>query len=155
MKRAITPAMLAAALFLAGPALALQDPAKEQIDQFIARQATQEKGEEYPDARKTVRGDLNHDGAEDLAVLYTIEGQGGTNNYVQYLAVFLSVKGKLVPLTHASVGGKGYRAVDLVSIKNNIIILHRVEEFTTEGKPPRVKGTVRYALVNRKLKQVK
>src|SRR4030095_260279 len=91
------------------------------VDQFISKQATVEAGEEYRDARKIVTGDLNRDGVADLAVLYTIEGQNGTNNYDQYLAVFIRTKSKLVPAAHTVVGGKLNRDVDLQSIKNNVI----------------------------------
>src|SRR5215510_16442385 len=76
------------------------------IDKFIAQQAAKYKGEEYPDARKVVSGDLNHDGIPDSAVLYTIEGQGGSNNYTQYLAVFLGHKNGLTYASSRSVGGK-------------------------------------------------
>ena len=51
-------------------------------------------------------GDLTHDGEPETVVLYTIEGQGGSNLYIQYLAVFAQKNGKLTPLTHADVGGK-------------------------------------------------
>ena len=42
------------------------------VDRFIAAQAKHEHGEEPEGIRKTVTGDLNHDGMPDLAVLYTI-----------------------------------------------------------------------------------
>ena len=75
------------------------------IDKFISKQATREGGDEYKDARKVMAGDLNGDAVADLAVLYTIEGQNGTNNYIQYLAVFVRARGGLVPVTHTIVGG--------------------------------------------------
>src|SRR6185295_5606526 len=83
------------------------------IEKFIAQQATDEHGEEYESAREVVAGDLNHDGVSDLAVVYTIEGQDGTNNYIQYLAVFIRTKNGLVPVDHTFVGGKSNRDVDL------------------------------------------
>src|SRR5829696_2103935 len=60
------------------------------IKAFIYGQAKKEKAEEYEEARKILRGDVNNDGKEDLVVLYTLEGFGGGNLHVQYLAVFLS-----------------------------------------------------------------
>src|ERR1700741_3342368 len=100
-----------------------EDRDTDVINRFISKQEAQENGNEYKDARKVVAGDLNHDGTSDLAVLYTIEGQKGTNNYVQYLAVFIRVKGRLVYVTHTAVGGKLYRDVELQSIKDNVIFL--------------------------------
>src|SRR6266567_5757310 len=79
----------------------------KSIDSYIASQARRERGEEYKEARKVVEGDLNHDGTPDVAVLYTIEGQGGSNLYIQYLAVFVRSNGKLAAAARAEVGGKG------------------------------------------------
>jgi hypothetical protein len=56
-------------------------------------------------------------------VLYTIEGQNGSNNHVQYLAVFTRANRQLVHLTHTSVGSKTYRDVELDSISNGLINL--------------------------------
>src|ERR1041385_8478333 len=82
------------------------------IDAFITRQAKRERGEEYSEARKVVSGDLTHDGQPETVVLYTIEGQGGSNLHIQYLAVFARRNGKLSPLTHMDVGGKSTRGVE-------------------------------------------
>ena len=120
------------------------------VDQFISKQAKQEDGEEYADARKMLTGDLNRDGVPDVAVLYTIEGQNGTNNYLQYLAVFIRSKGKLVPAAHTVVGGKHNRNVELHSIKNNVIRFQTLSY--REGDPastPSQKGTARFVLVRR------
>lgn len=125
------------------------------IDKFIAKQATQEDGEEYKDARKVVAGDLNGDGVTDLAVLYTIEGQNGTNNYAQYMAVFVRARGGLVPVTHTAVGGKWNRDVDLLSVKKNVIrcqtLSHRVDD---PASTPSKKGIARFMLVGRRLKEL-
>jgi hypothetical protein len=61
----------------------LQDQDAAAIDRFIARQAQRLRGEEYREARKVASGDLTRDGVPETVVLYMIEGQGGTNNYVQ------------------------------------------------------------------------
>jgi hypothetical protein len=79
--------------------------------------------EEYRDARKVVVGDLTRDGVPETGVLYTIESQRGTNNYVQYVAVFGRGNGRLVAVTHAEVGGKSTRSVELTSVDNNTIHL--------------------------------
>lgn len=125
------------------------------IDRFIAKQAKQEKGEEYPAARAVVSGDLNRDGVPDAAVLYTIEGQDGTNNYIQYLAVFVRSRRGLVAAASTFVGGKGNRDVDLKSIKNNVINCKTMsyrenDPSSTPSKP----GTARFKLIGHKLKQL-
>jgi len=100
-----------------------QNADKTAIDKFISAQATREHGEEYPDARKVVSGDLDKDGVAETVVLYTVEGQNGSNNHVQYLAVFTRANRQLVHLTHTSVGSKSYRDVELDSISNGLINL--------------------------------
>jgi hypothetical protein len=132
-----------------------QDADKQVIDKFIGQQAKQEDGEEYAAARKVVTGDLNRDGVSDVAVLYTIEGQNGTNNYIQYLAVFVRSKGGLVPAAHTFVGGKGNRDVALSSIKNNVIYCHTLayrenDPNSTPSKP----GSARFKLIRHKLKEL-
>ena len=126
------------------------------IDKFIAGQETKQGGAEPDGIRKVMTGDLNHDGLTDTAVLYTIEGQNGTNNYVQYLAVFLSQKGRLVYAAHKPVGGKNRRSMELTSIKDNAI------SFDTTGYAkrdpsccPTIKGRTRYALVGGKLTEIR
>ena len=99
-----------------GIASARQEQDAIAIDNYIARQARRERGEEYREARKVVSGDLTHDGVPETVVLYTIEGQGGTNLHIQYLAVFSRHKGKLSAVTQADVGGKSVRSVELKSV---------------------------------------
>lgn len=128
-------------------ASAFQDNDTAAIDAFIARQAKRERGEEYPDARKVLTGDLTHDGQPETVVLYTIEGQGGSNLHIQYLAVFVRRKGKLSLLTHADVGGKSTRGVELTSIENNSILLGTLNYGPKDASCcPSVKGTTRYVL---------
>jgi hypothetical protein len=125
------------------------------VDNFIAKQATQENGEEYGDARKVLTGDLNRDGVPDVAVLYTIESQNGTNNYLQYLAVFIRAKGKLVPAAHTVVGGKLNRNVELQSIHNNVIHFKTLSYRANDpASTPSRKGSARLMLIKRKLKEL-
>jgi|ERR1043166_264064 hypothetical protein len=132
-----------------------QDKDKQVIDQFIAHQAKQDNGEEYEAARKVVRGDLNRDGVPDTAVLYTIEGQDGTNNYIQYLAVFVRSKSGLVNAADTFVGGKGNRDVDLLSIKSNMINCKTMSYRNSDpSSTPSKPGTARFKLVGHKLKQL-
>jgi hypothetical protein len=126
------------------------------VDNFIARQAKRERGEEYREARKVVVGDLTHDGEPETVVLYTIEGQDGSNLYLQYLAVFVRRKGKLSPLTHEIIGGKSARAVELSSIENNAILLDTLNYGPKDASCcPSVKGTTRYVLSAGKLHEQK
>ena len=125
------------------------------VDQFISNQAKQENGEEYGEARKVLTGDLNRDGVPDLAVLYTIESQNGTNNYIQYLAVFVRTKGKLIPAAHTVVGGKLNREAELQSIKNNVIRFQTLSYRASDpASTPSRKGTARFVLNKRKLKKL-
>src|SRR4030095_3924101 len=119
------------------------------------KQAKHENGEEYGEARKVLTGDLNRDGVPDLAVLYTIESQNGTNDYVQYLAVFVRTKGKLVPAAHTVVGGKLNREAELHSIKNNVIHFKTLSYKESDpASTPSRKGTARFVLIKRRLKEL-
>ena len=128
------------------------------ISRFIAGQASKLGGQEYREARKMVAGDLNHDGVPDAAVLYTLEGIGGGNNYTQYLAVFLrdKDKGLLVPAAHATVGGKLYREARLQSITDGAILFNIVSyEEKDAACCPSKKGATRYVLADGKLQEQK
>ena len=125
------------------------------IDSYIAAQAKREKGEESDGVRKVVHGDLNKDGVDDAAALYTIEGQGGSNNYIQYLAVFLGSTKGLVFTARMPAGGKNHREAELVSITDGKINLNTVAYGPKDPSCcPTIKGTTKYALVGRRLKEV-
>jgi len=132
--------------------VAAQSDDKAVIDKFIAARAAKESGEEPDGIRKVVEGDLNHDGVADTAVVYTIEGQGGSNNYVQYLAVFLRKSGQLVYAARQPVGGKNRREIDLTGIKDNAVLLD-----TTAYGPkdpsccPTIKGKTSFVLTGGRL----
>jgi hypothetical protein len=137
-------------------ASATQDGDAAAIDAYIARQAHQERGEEYREARKVITGDLTRDGAAEAVVLYTIESQGGSNLHIQYLAVFVRKHGKLSALTHADVGGKSARQVELKSIEENSILLDTMSYGPKDAQCcPSVKGTTRYILSGKILREQK
>jgi hypothetical protein len=126
------------------------------IDAYISRQARSEHGEEYPDARKVLTGDVTHDGVPETVVLYTIESQGRSNLYIQYLAVFARRNGKLSPVTRAEVGGKSVRNVELTSVANNSILMDTMSYGPKDPQCcPTVKGTTKYILVGRTLHERK
>src|SRR5689334_20562294 len=134
--------------------LGVQDDDAATINAFITRQAKVERGEEYREARKVVTGDLTRDGQPETVVLYTIEGQGGSNLYIQYLAVFVRRNGKLSPLTHMDVGGKSTRGVELISVKNNSILLDTLNYGPKDASCcPSIKGTTRYVLSGTTLRE--
>jgi hypothetical protein len=130
------------------------DPAV--IDKFIASQARKEEGSEPDGIRKVITGDLNRDGVPDAAVLFTIEGQNGTNNYVQYLAVFLRKNGRLVYAAHKQVGGKNMRSIELTSIKDNLMFCDTTDYAKRDPSCcPTIKGRTSYALVRNKLTEMR
>jgi hypothetical protein len=155
--KSISIAIMAVMFILAcsfNPALGIQDDDTATIDAFITRQAKRERGEEYPDARKVVTGDLTHDGQPETVVLYTIEGQGGSNLHIQYLAVFLRRNSKLSPLTHMDVGGKSTRGVELISVKNNSILLDTLNYGPKDASCcPSVTGKTSYVLSGGRLRE--
>jgi hypothetical protein len=136
-------------------ALAQSQRDESIIKSFIAQQAKRERATEYEEARSIVRGDLNADSAEDAVVLYTLEGQGGSNEYIQYLAVFLNRKGKLVYATHQMVGGKNRKSIESVSIKDGKINLQTLEYLPTDASCcPSKKGQMRFILSGGRLKKI-
>jgi hypothetical protein len=132
----------------------LQPADQKVIDKYLSNLANQLDGEIPEEVPQTVRtGDLDHDGTPDVAVLFTIEGPG--NGYAQYLAVFLRTNGKLVPLDHATVGGKFYRAAKLISVQDGIINLATTSYAAHDPTCcPTIKGTTQYQLVDNKLKEI-
>ena len=134
----------------------LKHPDKAAIDKFISDQESELGGQEYKDARKVITGDLNHDGISDLAVLYTIEGTGGGNNYTQYLAVFLRldriVAGGRFRAIQTVAGGKGNRSVQLESIRSNVIFLTTLSYAPSDAMCcPSIKGTAQFVVADGKL----
>jgi hypothetical protein len=133
-----------------------QDPDTAVVDSFIASQAKRLGGEEYGEARKVVAGDLNHDSKPDSAILYTIEGMGGGNNHVQYLAVFARAKGRLGYVTHAAVGGKLNRSVELKGITNNVILFETLSYRANDPSCcPTRKGTAKFVLKGKTLRELR
>jgi hypothetical protein len=137
---------------LASLTVTAQSDDKTVVDKYIASQAKRERGEEPDDIRKTIEGDLNHDGTADVAVLYTIEGQGGGNDYIQYLAVFVRKKTGLVFAARTPAGGKNRRSIDLISIKGNVMYFDTTNYASSDGSCcPSIKGTTTFTLTGRKL----
>ena len=137
------------------PALAQSQSDKSIITSFINQQAKRERATEYEEARSIVKGDLNADSAEDAVVLYTLEGQGGSNQYVQYLAVFIDRQGRLAYVTHQVVGGKNRRSIEAVSIKDGKINLQTLEYLSNDASCcPSKKGQIRFIFSRGRLKRI-
>jgi hypothetical protein len=119
----------------------------EVIDAYIRDHALREQGVEYGGARKTKLGDLDGDGTPETVVLYTIEGQRRTNDYVQYLAVFGVNGNRLIPVTRTEVGGKSRRGVDLRSVDRKVITLDTISYAPQDPSCcPTIRGTTSYVL---------
>lgn len=152
MKKFATFLFLTLMIGLPSLTVAAQSDDKAVVDKYIASQAKRERGEEPDGIRKTIEGDLNHDGAADVAVLYTIEGQGGSNNYIQYLAVFVRKKTGLVFAARMAVGGKNHRGMELTSIKDNVMYFDTMDYAARDPSCcPSIKGTTRFTLVGNRL----
>ena len=153
MSHALVLSLALVFLCVASSVVFAQNPDLETVKKFISAQASKEQGEEYEEARKVIVGDLNRDGQADLAVLYTIEGQDGTNNYIQYLAAFVRKSGALAPAAHQMVGGKNYRSVELQVIDKGVILLTTLS-YTSKDPSccPSRKGSASYQLTGGKLR---
>jgi len=144
-----------AALFFTSTAFCQADGG-HVVNQFIKSQAKAARSEEYTDARKVLRGDINGDGQKDLVVLYTLEGAGGGNSYNQYLAVFLTTGRSYREVAHVLVGGKLQRDVELSSISDSTINLDT--KAYAKNDPaccPSRAGKARFVLRANKLVEVK
>jgi hypothetical protein len=154
--RVIIAFLLAPALICVCSSAATSQSSRDlaAIKRFIKNQEAKHTGRAYEDYQSVVTGDLNHDGVNDAAVLYTMEALD-SNNYVQYLAVFIRRSGRLVPVASEAVGGKNYRAADLKRISNGVIFFDTLDFNDTDASCcPSIKGQTKYSLVGRKLKEV-
>ena len=107
------------------------------------------RGTEYKKARRFCFGDIDGDGKDDIAVLYTIEGFCCGNNYHFYLAVLINRGSKFELVTSAEVGGKGERGVEFNAIKNGKILLNTDEYLPDDPMCcPSSKGRTTYILKN-------
>lgn len=77
----------------------------EVIKAAILARAAQDGGSEYTDARRSVDGDMDGDGMVDVAVLYSLEGAGGGNGSIGYLAAFVRTGGQLKLADTATLSG--------------------------------------------------
>ncbi|CTP83282.1 hypothetical protein A6R71_16665 [Xanthomonas translucens pv. arrhenatheri] len=90
-------------------------PDAEVIESALAAEVAKSDGaSEYKDARKSVEADLTGDGKPEVVLLYTLEGQGGSNGAGSYLAAFQREEGgQLHLIGTTSVAGLGVAAQGL------------------------------------------
>jgi hypothetical protein len=101
---------------------------------------------------------LDKDRKTDLAVFYTLEGFGGGNLYLQYLAIFTNVNGKLSYLTSKHIGGKDNRSIssETAVISNGKIKVNTLEYLRTDASCcPSKKGSAQFILDKGKIKEIK
>ena len=124
------------------------------MDSAIAITAGSNAGDEYKDAREVATGDLNGDGADDAAVVFTIE-YSAQNNSTQFLSAFLRQRDGVLKFSGTTpVGGTG-NAIDGVSIEDGAIRLTTLTLGPDDADCcPSVVGKVEYLLHNGKLKRV-
>lgn len=113
------------------------------------------RGTEYRKARRFSFGDIDGDGKDDIAVLYTIEGFCCGNNYQFYLAVFLNKGSSYDLVASEKVGGKGERAIEFNAIENGKIILSTDEYLPDDPMCcPNGKGSTTYNLKGSELLEI-
>jgi hypothetical protein len=115
--------LLFVAIVLGHAAIATADPVDDMATRFIASEVQRLGGDEYEGARQVKRSGAGGNGQISFAVLYTIEGIGGGNNYSQYLVAFLNSAGAATVTRPVLVGGKLYRSVRLDQVEPQRIVL--------------------------------
>ncbi|MDD5169613.1 MAG: hypothetical protein PHN75_12400 [Syntrophales bacterium] len=135
----------------------LDSQIKSYIDWYEAKHCNAEpgsacRGTEYRKARKFCIGDIDGDGKNDIAVLYTIESLCCGNNYYFFLATFLNRGTNFEFMASEKIGGKGERSVAFDTIKNRLILL-TTDEYLPDDPMccPSGKGSTTYTLENGKL----
>lgn len=88
-------------------------PDHDVIDAAIATQALRDGGSEYVEGRRVVVERSTDGASEQTAVLFMLEGAGGGNGSVGYLAGFSRRDGELAHLDTMVVGGFGAAAHDI------------------------------------------
>lgn len=156
MRILVTTVIASAALLLFSFTAFCQADGGPIVTRFISSQAKAAGSEEYAEARKILRGDVNSDGKPDIVVLYTLEGSGGGNSYHQYLAVFLGSGRSYRQLAHILVGGKLQRDVELASIAGATINLN-TKEYKKDDPAccPSRAAKARFVLRSNKLVEIK
>jgi hypothetical protein len=131
---------------------AAADPA---VDKWIAAHASRLGGVEQRPVRYAVVGDLDGDGRDDVAVLYTIDGANPGKRSLRYLAAFRRNAAALEFSAHALVGGRGIREVNRATILARTIELETLEYGPLDAVCcPGIPVRSRYRLVDGRLSRL-
>ncbi len=129
---------------------------------WITQHAQRVKSAELPAARQQVTGDIDGDGRDDVAVLYTLQAKAKPHAERRYLAVFkggATKQGGAHPvtyITHLAVGGPGLREVNRVTILKRAIVLEVLNHAPGDAACcPSRPGVRRYRMIEGKLALVK
>lgn len=125
------------------------------IDQAIQITASAVSGEEYRDARLSASGDVNGDGREDAAVVFTIE-VASANTATQNLSVFARQDdGSLRFAGSTVVGSQGGAAVGRMAIEQGAVVLTTLSLGPNDPDCcPSVEESTRFELSGGALRQV-
>lgn len=134
------------------------DAAKQDanaIETAIRVIASSEAGSEHTDSRGTVQGDLNGDGANDVAVFFTVEIES-ENSYKQFVAAFLRQPDGLLQFSASAPAGTEFgETVDGISIEKGSIKLSTLMHGEDDAACcPSVRGKAEYLLHNARLRRV-
>lgn len=137
----------------AGPGASASD--QSLIDQAIQITASAVSGGEYRDARLAASGDVNADGRDDAAVVFTIE-VASTNTATQNLAVFVRQDdGNLRFAGSTVVGSQGGAAVGRMAIEQGAVVLTTLSLGPNDPDCcPSVEERTRFELSGSALRQV-
>jgi hypothetical protein len=126
---------------------------------WISQHAQRTKSAELPAARQQVTGDIDGDGRDDVAVLYTLKAKAKPHAERRYLALFknsANKQGSARYITHLAVGGPGLREVNRVTILKRTIVLEVLNHAPGDAACcPSRPGVRRYRLSEGKLVLVK
>jgi len=153
------------------PAHAADDKACTELDRLgivgksIWDHAKKIRGGHYCESRRAVKADVDGDGAEDLVVLYAIEGPcyndqklrpGSCGNYhAEFLSVFLNKNEEYIEPVTVKVGGRGERIVTDFTVQGNIITLKTLEYQDDPMCCPSKQGTATLLFENGNLIELK
>jgi hypothetical protein len=128
-------------------------PTTMALEQHIIKHARQTKGQELPQFRSYAHGDLDGDGKQDTAVIYTLEGVRGGIDWLRFLAVSLSSEnGRII---FQQVGVKDIRAVGNIEIVNGKIVASILEYAPSDASCcPSISKTANFVIKHRKLIEV-
>ncbi|PWT91057.1 MAG: hypothetical protein C5B54_06080 [Acidobacteria bacterium] len=125
----------------------------QAVEDFIKKKAKELSGEEYCQYRLySTMDDIDGDDQEDFIMVFTIEGiAGGSNDSVQFLAVWLSKQKSEGPL-YLKVGERGERVIEGLTVENKTITLTTKEYQKSDPMCcPTKDGQLTVSLSNEKL----